>query len=186
MDGFGIVAKLWKIKEIEEVYQNLEIMTNEQGIEEIGFRDIKMAEKFVEVASQLSSLYNSNQTKFSMQFLADVMRKLYDKKLITMEDLYQFSEKEIIEKIENCGENQIVECFKIWRNAKEIKESDKKVEGKYCVNIEKVKVRYIDPLVKGSGQAVRASQISEKAKQDIDKALAFKTRKYAYLDFDLA
>ena len=47
MDGFGIVAKLWKIKEIEEVYQNLEIMTNEQGIEEIGFRDIKMAEKFV-------------------------------------------------------------------------------------------------------------------------------------------
>ena len=56
---------------------------------------------------------------------------------ITMEDLYQFSEKEIIEKIENCGENQIVECFKVWRNAKEIKESDEKVEGKYCVNIEK-------------------------------------------------
>ena len=49
-----------------------------------------------------------------------------------------------------------------------------------------MKVRYIDPLVKVSNQAVRVSQISKKAKQDIDKALAFKTRKYAYLDFDLA
>lgn len=186
MDGFGVVAKLWKIEEIEAVYQNLEIMTNEQGIEEIGFRDIKMAEKFVEVASQLSSLYNSNQTKFSMQFLADVMRRLYDKKLIAIEDLYRFSEREIIEKIENCGEKQIVECFKIWRNATKIRESDEKVEGKYCVNLEKVKVRYIDPLVKGSEQAVRVSQISRKARKDIEMALAFQTGKYAYLDFDLA
>lgn len=184
--GFGVVAKLWKIEEIEAIYQNLEILANEQGVQEIGFRDIEMAEKLVEVASKLSSLYNSNQTKFSMQFLADVMRKLYDEKLIAIEDLYRLSEKEIIEKIENCGEKQIVECFKIWRNATQIRESDEKVEGKYCVNLENVKVRYIDPLVKVSHQAVRVSQISRKAKQDIERALAFQTRKYAYLDFDLA
>lgn len=184
--GFCMLAKLWNLREIEEVYQNLEILINEQGVGEIGFKDIEMAEKFVEVASRLSSLYILNQTKFSMQFLADVMKKMYDKKLISIGDLYKFSEKEMIAKIENCEDENLAMCFKIWRNATKINESDEKVEGKYCVHLEKVKIRYIDPLVKISGKVVRVSQISEKARQNIEKALAFQTRKYAYLDFDLA
>lgn len=186
MGGFGAVAKLWNLKEIEEVYQNLEILMNEQGVQELGFKNIEMAEKLVQVASTLSPLYNANQTKFSMQFLADIMKKMKDKNLITIKDLYQLSEKEVIEKIENCAEGNIAECFKIWRNATKIMESDEKVEGKYCVKLEKVKVRYINPLVKISDKPVRVSEISEKARQDIEKALQFKTRKYAYLNFDLA
>lgn len=184
--GFGMETKLWNLSQMKEVYESIEVLKNEEGIPELGFRDIKMAERFVCVASQLSSLYNINQTKFSMQFLADVMKKMKDKYLITIEDLYQFSEKEMIAKIENCEESNIAECFEIWRNATKINESGKKVEGKYCVNIEKVKVRYIDPLVKFPNQTVRVSKVSEKAKQDIEKALHFKTKKYAYLDFDFS
>ena len=62
--------------------------------------------------------------EFSMQFLADVMKKMSDKNLITIHDLYEFSEKEIIEKIENCEEKNIAQCFKIWKNATQIKEGD--------------------------------------------------------------
>ena len=59
------------------------------------------------------------------------------------------------------------------------KESDKEVKGKYCVNIN-AKIRYINPLVNGK----RISEISEIAKEEIKKALEYKTYKYAYLDFD--
>ncbi len=39
------------------------------------------------------------------------------------------------------------------------------------------------PLVRVKDKFVRINKISEVAGQDIEKALNFKTRKYAYLDF---
>ena len=110
---------------------------------------------------------------------------LLDKNLITIEDLYRFSEQEVIEKIENCEEQNLANCFKLWKNATQIKESDVLPEEIYAVHIEKVKIRYINPLVRISeNQYKRASEVSNKAKQNIEKALHFKTKKYAYLDFD--
>ena len=41
-------------------------------------------------------------------------------------------------------------------------------------------IRYINPLVNGK----RISEISKIAKEEIQKAVEFKTQKYAYLDFD--
>ena len=187
LDGFGELEKLWNLAEIKEVYQAIKILQNEQDTQELGFVNKEKAEKFVQVASRLSSLYNVNKTKFSMQFLADIMKKMCEKNIITMEDLYQFSEKEVIEKIENCKEGNIAECFKIWRNATEIKESDIPPGGIYSVRIENVKIRYINPLVEVSeGEYVRVSKVSEKAKCDIERELQFRTKKYAYLDFNFS
>ena len=89
------------------------------------------------------------------------------------------TEKEVIERIENCNYKDISKKFNFWKNAYEIKESDKEVKDKYCVSID-AKIRYINPLVNG----IRISEISEVAKEEIQKALEFKTKKYAYLDFD--
>ena len=71
-----------------------------------------------------------NKTKLSMQFLADIMKNMSYKKLITKKDLYELSEKEVIEKIENCNYKDISKKFDFWKNACEIKESDKEVKGK--------------------------------------------------------
>ncbi len=184
-NGFGVVKKLWNLDEIQEIYQNIEIQRNEQGMQELGFRDIQMAEKFVSTMSTLSMLYRENKTKFSMQFLADCIKKMADKNLITVEDLYRLSEKEMIEKIENCPEDNIAECFKKWKNATKIQENDIPPVGIYSVHIEKIKIRYINPLVSVSENGfARVSDVSRQAKQDIEKALRFKTKKYAYLDFE--
>ncbi len=183
LGGFGEEEKFLNLEEIREIYQAIEVLQNEQGIQELGFVNQEKAEKFVQVASQLSSLYNVNKTKFSMQFLADMMKKMCEKHWITVQDLYELSEKEVIEKIENCPDKNSVECFKKWRNADQIKESDIAPEDVYFVNLEKVKIRYSNPLVKRGGETVRISEISELAKKDIEQALNFSTRKYAYLDF---
>lgn len=58
-----------------------------------------------------------------------------------------------------------------------------KLNGKYCHSI-KAKIRYIVPLVENLNNYVRIDKISEVAKHDIEKALNYKTKKYAYLDFD--
>lgn len=178
-NGLGACKNIWNLEEVKEIYDNIEIQKNEQGIEELGFKDIKIAEKFVKGMRRLSNSYIDNKTKFSMQFLADIMKIMSSQNLITKKDLYELSEKEVIEKIENCDYADISKKFDIWKNAHEIKESDKEVKEKYCVSID-AKIRYINPLVNG----IRISEISEVAKEEIQKALEFKTEKYAYLDFD--
>ena len=178
-NGLGACKNIWNLEEVKEIYENIEIQKNEQGIEELGFKDIKIAEKFVRGMRKLSNSYIDNKTKFSMQFLADIMKIMSSQNLITKKDLYELSEKEVIEKIENCDYAEISQKFDMWKNAHEIKESDEAVKDKYCVSID-AKIRYINPLVNG----IRISEISEVAKEEIQKALEFKTKKYAYLDFD--
>ncbi len=178
-NGLGACKNIWNLEEVKEIYENIEIQKNEQGIEELGFKNIKIAEKFVKGMRRLSNSYIDNKPKFSMQFLADIMKIMSSQNLITKKDLYELSEKEVIEKIEKCDYADISKKFDIWKNAHEIKESDKEVKDKYCVSID-AKIRYINPLVNGR----RISEISEVAKEEIQKALEFKTRKYAYLDFD--
>lgn len=178
-NGLGACKNIWNLEEVKEIYENIEIQKNEQGIEELGFKDIKIAEKFVKGMRILSNSYIDNRTKFSMQFLADIMKIMSSQNLITKKDLYELSEKEVIEKIEKCDYAEISQKFDMWKNAHEIKESDEKVKDKYCVSID-AKIRYINPLVNG----IRISEISEVAKEEIQKALEFKTKKYAYLDFD--
>lgn len=183
-NNLGAVFEEWNLEEIKEIYENIEIQTNEEGIPELGFKDLSIAEKFVHGMQKLSNEYIENRTKFSMQFLADVMKKMSEKNLITIKDLYNLSEKEVMEKIENCEEDNIARNFEIWKNATQIQQSSETVANRYCVSIMKPKIRYINPLVRQEGKFVRVSEVSKQAKQDIEKARNFKTEKYAYLDFD--
>jgi len=182
-NGLGATEKIWELKEIEEIYKNIEIQENEEGIQELGFKDLKIAEKFVHTMSILSRLYRRSKTVFSMQLLADVMKKMSDKNMISISDLYKLSEKEVIGKIEHCNDENIAKCFNIWRNATEINTSETLPIKKYFVSIEKMKVRYINPLVRNNNKYKRIYDISENAKEDIEKTLNYKTAKYTYLDF---
>ncbi len=83
-NGLGAVKKLWNLGEIKEIYETIEVLENEQGMPELGFSNLEKAEKFVHVASQLGCLYIDNKTKFSMQFLADTLKKMNEKSLITI------------------------------------------------------------------------------------------------------
>jgi len=182
-NGLGVRTKLWDLDEIEKVYSNIEVQVNEDGAQELGFKDKEIAEKFVSIMRELSEFYISNKTTFSMQFLADIMKKMSENNLISKQDLYNISEQEIIEKIENCKTGQIAECFKTWRNSTELFESDEYVDGVYCIN-GKNKKRYIVPLLKTENGYTRIDDVSERAKADIDKFLSYKPKTYCYLNID--
>ncbi len=181
-NGLGARKQLWNLDEVREIYQNIEIQKNEDGIEELGFKDKEIAEKFVTNMRKLSKSYIDSKTKLSMQFLADIIIKMNEAKLITKNDLYNLSEKEIIKKIESCNYNNISQKFNKWKNTEKIDESDTFVENKYCKNI-KAKIRYINPLVREKEKFIRISEVSDSAKKEIERCLNFTTKNYAYFDF---
>lgn len=174
---------IWDLEKIKEIYAQIEIQEDENGICELGFKDQGIAEDFVGGASKLWPIWISNQAKLTMQFVADVVKKMSEKSLLTKKDLYTLSEQEIIDKIENCQDKYISECFKLFRNATKINESDEPVFDRYCINV-KAKRRYIVPLANNNGTYERISNISAFAKEKIDDYLNWEPKKYAYLDFD--
>ena len=183
-NGLGATEKIWTLDDVKDVYDNIEIQKDEKGVEEVGFKDIAIAEKFVHTMSILSRLYRREKTLFTMQMLADIMKIMSDNNLINVAEMYNLSEKEVIERIEKCNIRNISNGFKTWKNSTDILTSEVAPEGKYFVNIEKVKKRYINPLVRYNNEYKRLKNISKKATNDINEALEYKTAKYVFLDFD--
>lgn len=183
-NGLGATEKIWTLDDVKDIYDNIEIQKDEKGVEEVGFKDIAIAEKFVHTMSILSRLYRREKTLFTMQMLADIMKIMSDNNLINVAEMYNLSEKEVIERIEKCNVRNISNGFKTWKNATDILTSEVAPEGKYFVNIEKVKKRYINPLVRYNNEYKRLKNISKKATNDINEALEYKTAKYVFLDFD--
>ena len=165
--------KLANIDEIKEIYDDLEIGKDENNIDEISFKTKKYARKFVKLTSKLSVIYREDRTRYSMQFLADIIKSLNEQNLITKEDLYNLKEKDVIKIIEN---SKYGEIYKMWKDAKKVKISESKPNGVYYVH-HGAKVRYIDPLIKGK----RISDICKIAKGMIEKNLSYNMENYVFL-----
>ncbi len=171
-----LTNKLLNIDEIKKIYSDIVLGKDEDGTLELSFKSKETALEFVKITSKLSIIYRDDKTRYSMQLLADIIKKLNEDGLITKKDLYNKKESEIIEIIEN---SKYKEIFNIWKNAKNIKVSKEKPENVYFVH-HGAKIRYIDPLVNKK----RISSISEEAKEEIDKNLSYDMNNYVYLDFN--
>ncbi len=162
------------IEEIKKIYNDLEVQKNEDVVLEIGFKSKEIARDFVDLTSRLSLIYRGNVSRFSMQFLADLVKKLNEEKLIFKEDLYNLSEKDVIEIIKK---SKYGEIFNNWVKSKKVLTSKTKPKEKYSVCCS-AKVRYIDPLCKGE----RISKIDKFAKEKIEENFSFDMSNYLYLD----
>ena len=171
-----LTYKLSNIDEIKKIYNDVVLDKDEDGTLELSFKSKETALEFVKITSKLSIIYREDRTRYSMQLIADIIKKLNEDGLITKEDLYNKKESEIIEIIEN---SKYKEIFNIWKNAKNVKVSKEKPETVYFVH-HGAKIRYIDPLVNKK----RISSISEEAKEEIDKNLSYDMNNYVYLDFN--
>lgn len=171
-----LIYNILGLDEIKQIYSDIEVQINEDGIEELGFKTEEIAKNFVKVTSRLSVIYREDRTRYSMQFLADIIKKLNEEGKINLEDLYILKEKEIIDIVENSKYGKV---FNVWKNSKAVKISKKEPKNVYFVH-HGAKVRYIDPLVNGK----RISSICKLAKQMIEKNLSYDMSNYVYLDFD--
>ena len=171
-----LTYKLSNIDDIKKIYNDVILDKDEEGTLELSFKSKATALEFVKITSKLSIIYRDDKTRYSMQLIADIIKKLNEDGLITKADLYNKKESEIMEIIEN---SKYKEIFNIWKNAKNVKVSKEKPETVYFVH-HGAKIRYIDPLVNKR----RISSISKEAKKEIDKNLSYDMNNYVYLDFN--
>ncbi len=167
--------KLLDIESIKEIYNDIEIQKNSENEMELGFKTKKIARKFVKVTSRLSIIYREDRTRYSMQFIADILKHLSNENKISRQDLYNLKESEVIDVIESSKYNDI---FNIWKNATKVKTSKEEPKDVYYVH-HGAKIRYIDPLVNGE----RISKICKIANKMINKNLSYDMNNYVYLDF---
>ena len=168
---------LIKLEEIQQIYNDIEIQRNEQNEIELGFKTKKLARELVKITSRLSIIYREDRTRYSMQFLADILKKLSEENKICKKDLYVLKESEVIKIIENSKYKKV---FDIWKNAKKVNVSKEQPQNVYYVH-HGAKIRYINPLVNGE----RISNICKIAKKMIDSNLAYDMENYVYLDFSI-
>ena len=155
---------------------DIEVQKSEEGEVELGFKTKKIARNFVKITSRLSVIYREDRTRYSMQLIADILKKLSDEHKISKKDLYELKESDIINIIEN---SKYKDIFDIWRKAKKVKVSKEEPKNVYYVH-HGAKVRYIDPLYDGQ----RMSKSCKIAKKMIDTNLAYDMDNYVYLDFE--
>lgn len=168
------------LEDIKELYNDLEIQKDEKCRDEIAFKTKELAEKFVERTSYYSIKYRDAKTRYSMQLIADIVKIMNQQGLLTKKDLYTLKESEVVDLIKKCKYNDIGKKYELWQNSSEINISKEEPKDVYYVH-HGAKVRYIDPLCNGT----RISDISKKAKEDIQNNLNYDMNDYMYLDFEL-
>ncbi len=168
-----IVFKTNTLENIKEIYNDIEVQTNENGIIELGFKTKKIAIQFVKNTSRLSICYRNDATRFYMQAIADIIKKVSDDGLITKRDLYELKEEEVIDIIKK---SKYKKAFEVLTHSKKINTSTKKPDV-YFIN-HGAKIRYIDPLYNGK----RISKECMIADKMIKDNLSYKMDNYVYMD----
>lgn len=150
--------------EIKDMYNDLVISQNEFGQDEISFSTLDKAIEFTSVSLENSKVYTCNVNRFSMQYLADLLKLAVDKNVINLNDLYTIEEK-VIMKLQKDAE--LKSKWNDFRNMSQIFTSNEKPENGYWVNIP-AKKRYINPFIVNNG---RVTDLCESLSKEIDDFL---------------
>lgn len=177
--------RVFELKNIEEYYNNITILKNEDGIDELAFQDMKLCENFIHDISKLWPRWIEDEDRLCMQFIADIVKSMNIKGYITVDDLYKFSEHEIIQLIKDCDDIYIKNSFEKFQNATRdsVYKSDFPNNEIYCTSV-KGKKRYINPLVSFDSKIGRIKDVSTIANNDINNFLNMKLHKFIGFNFD--
>lgn len=140
LTGFGWVKNVNK-DDIRRITQDMCIFQNEFNEDEIGFKSYDIAKKVLEISKSIDVYCHSKEDNYMMQLLSRITRLAISKGLITYEDLYFYDEKELFELFKDTKDKEIMLLLNEFQN--------KKKDDIPYVNLPKVKVRNLNPLVNG-------------------------------------
>lgn len=107
----------WTLDQIRRFSDNLTVLQNEHGIDELGFRDLEIAKEFTTENLTLSVNYHNDRARATMQFIADIIKSMELRGYLTMDDLYIMSEREVIDWILSCGDKTLSGAFRNFQRA---------------------------------------------------------------------
>lgn len=125
----------WNVDEISKYYNDITILKNEDGIEELGFKTPQICKEYLHTILPIFANYDSDNNRTVMQFFADIVKSMNVKGYITVDDLYELSEEDVINRILNCDDTYIKESFVKFQNATSVYGSDTPVNNRYCISV---------------------------------------------------
>lgn len=172
----------WTMEEIRSCYNDLTILKNEEGQDELGFKTLEIAELYCEHFCMIGHILQLNENKLTLQLLGQIMNLAEKAGVLSEKDFMTLNEKEVMEKLDSMitvaepvETTRLARLYKTFRSMTKIEHTKEPLpENEYfCVNLQ-VKQRYINPLV-GSK---RLSEVSEKAHRIIEDFKAYSDSPY--------
>ena len=161
----GVHYGILSFGEAEELYEDLAVGINEEGKAEILFRNPDPAIAFTETALACGAVYISDEDRYAMQRLADILREALQAGVLTQADLYG-REPQIIARLQ--GARQTRKAWEEYCSCRRVvRAKARPAEGDWLKV--KAKKRWINPLIAGMG---RVTEVSEETKQKIQAFLA--------------
>ena len=138
LTGMGWTKNVFK-SDIKLILDDLCVLKNEDGEEELGFKTVDVALKVKEVSQRIDVFCHSNEDNYMMELLAKITKYAIDNSYISYDDLYYLTEEEIFKIFEFKNDrklNKLLTEFKI-----------KKSSDIPVTQIPNIKIRKLNPLV---------------------------------------
>ncbi|MBQ4375680.1 MAG: HD domain-containing protein [Erysipelotrichales bacterium] len=142
-------------------YRDLTVGTNEYGEPELVFHDLENARSFAEKALVNSVIYSQDEDRYAMEYLAGILRKAMNRRVLYYEDLWT-TEPEVIARLKS--DPEILREWEKFGGFSRVEKSAEKQTGDGWLKID-AKRRYIDPYTEGYG---RISEGLAEMKEKID------------------
>ena len=91
----------WTMEEICRCYNDLTILKNEEGRDELGFRNLEVAELYCEHFCMIGHILQLNENKLTLQLLGQIMNMAEKAGLLSESDFMTLSEREVIERLDD-------------------------------------------------------------------------------------
>ena len=178
-EGIIHINYIWlntcSLEDIKSILNDLWVLINEQGQEEIGFKTLEVGQLFFELMLNYAYCMQSKEDKYSMQFIADLLSIAIKDGLLTLSDLYTLKEEKIVSILQN--------NYEVWQTFEKIdyvKSSNICPSGYYVVV--DAKKRYAIPLVQIGTKTRRITDVAVLCSDKLEQFWKFKEQKYLFHD----
>ena len=141
--------------ELQTYYDNLCVAVNEHGETELSFTCADTAYRFAHDALEMSRIYVSDEDRYAMQMLSEILKRAIQKGVLSAEELY-LTEETVIEKL--LSDAETAGLWHAYRAMHEIV-TDREAFTDGAWRVIGAKKRRIDPFVRGEG---RLSEINSR------------------------
>lgn len=172
----------WTLEEIKTIYNNIIVLKNEDGKDELGFSSIEIAKLYTYKFCQIGHILQLNENKLTLQLLSEIVNTAINLKILNENDFYSLSEKDAMNIFLDYAllkpESEFSKLFFTFIRMDKVYHSYFPKKNCFNVNI-KVKQRYINPLVKDSDNNIyRITDISYSSKKLIKDFLSYNDTPY--------
>ena len=163
----------WDLASIERAYNDIIILKNEAGQDELGFKTLEIAEDYCRRFCMIGHILQLNENKLTLHMLGQIMNMAVEQGILHEEDFMNKSEREIMDVLDAVVPEpvegpltKLSRLYHTFRTMTSIEHTAHALpqEEYFSVSLN-VKQRYIDPLV-GTGRLSTISPFAHKIIED--------------------